>query len=103
MPMRQINILNLQRMPQDACKKIEAVDPAVQLTDAAGWYDGEFRDTWPAASVNRFLDPRAQGHGSREERDKLLTETEIVIGGWPYPLDLRKRAPWLKWFHQMQA
>jgi glyoxylate/hydroxypyruvate reductase A len=103
MPMRQIKILNLQPLSSEGRKKIEAVDPAVQLTDAAGWYDGEYRETWPATSINRFLAPTAQGRGSREERDKLLAETEIVIGGWPYPLDLRKRAPKLKWFHQMQA
>ena len=101
--MRQIRILNLQPLSRSGRRKIEAVDPAVQLTDAAGWYDGEFRDTWPAASVSRFLAPDAHGHGSREERDKLLSDTEIVIGGWPYPLDLRSRAPKLKWFHQMQA
>jgi phosphoglycerate dehydrogenase-like enzyme len=26
-----------------------------------------------------------------------------VIGGWPFPLDLRARAPRLKWFHQRPA
>ena len=101
--MRQIKILNLQPLSANGRKKIEAVDGAVQLTDAAGWYDGEFRETWPAASVSRFLAPDAQGKGSRAERDTLLSDTEIVIGGWPYPLDLRQRAPKLKWFHQMQA
>lgn len=101
--MRKINILALQPLSKDARSKIEAVGPTVQLTDAGGWYDGEFRETWPAASVSRFLAPNAQGHGSREERDKLLADAEIVIGGWPYPLDLRQRAPKLKWFHQMQA
>jgi phosphoglycerate dehydrogenase-like enzyme len=27
----------------------------------------------------------------------------VIIGGWPFPLDMRARAPRLKWFHQRQA
>jgi phosphoglycerate dehydrogenase-like enzyme len=27
----------------------------------------------------------------------------VIIGGWPFPLDLRARAPRLKWLHQRQA
>jgi len=27
----------------------------------------------------------------------------VILGGWPYPLDLRARAPRLKWFHQRPA
>ena len=57
----------------------------------------------PASARCRYLGANAHGHGSREERDRLLTEAEIVLGGWPYPLDLRKRAPKLKWFHQLPA
>jgi glyoxylate/hydroxypyruvate reductase len=103
MPMRQIKVLSLQRMSPDVAQKIEAVDGAVQLTDAGGWYDGEIRETWPTFSTSRYLDANAHGHGSREERDRLLTEAEVVLGGWPYPLDLRKRAPKLTWFHQLPA
>jgi glyoxylate/hydroxypyruvate reductase A len=43
------------------------------------------------------------GSGSLEERDRLLAEAEVIIGGWPFPVDLRARAPRLKWFHQRQA
>ena len=101
--MRQIKVLSLQRISPEAARKIEAVDAAVQLTDAGGWYDGEVRETWPSFSTSRYLGAKAHGHGSREERDQLLTEAEVVLGGWPYPLDLRKRAPKLKWFHQLPA
>ena len=27
----------------------------------------------------------------------------MILGGWPFPLDLRARAPRLKWFHQRPA
>src|SRR6202007_1263820 len=83
--------------------KIEAVDPSVRLTEAGGWFDGEYRQTWPVFTVQRYLAPGALGRGTREQRDRLLAEADIALGGCPFPLDLRARAPRLKWFHQRPA
>ncbi|MDA1098861.1 MAG: D-2-hydroxyacid dehydrogenase [Proteobacteria bacterium] len=82
---------------------IEAVDPAIKLTDAGGWFDGEIRETWPAFTCDRYLQPDARGSGSREERDRLLAKAEVILGGWPFPLDLRARAKKLRWLHQRPA
>ena len=102
--MRRIDVLSIQRLSSADKAKIEAVDPAaVQLTDAGGWYDGEYRATWPAFATARYLAPQAAGAGTQEERDRLLAAAEVVLGGWPFPLDLRARAPRLKWFHQRPA
>jgi phosphoglycerate dehydrogenase-like enzyme len=101
--MASVNILCIQRASADERARIEAVDPGVRLTDAGGWFDGEYRETWPAYAAQRYLRPTSTGHGTREERDRLLAEAEIVLGGWPFPLDLRGRAPRLKWFHQRPA
>ena len=101
--MRAINVLTLTRLSAGDRAKIAAVDPAVHLVDAGGWFDGELRETWPAFTAARYLAPRAMGSGTRAERDSLLAEAEIVLGGWPYPRDLRARAPNLKWFHQRPA
>jgi phosphoglycerate dehydrogenase-like enzyme len=101
--MRQVEILNIQRISAAERARIEAVDPAVRLTDAGGWFDGEYRETWPAFTVARYLSPGATGKGTREERDRLLAQAEVILGGWPFPLDLRARAPRLKWFHQRPA
>jgi phosphoglycerate dehydrogenase-like enzyme len=101
--MQRVGVLSIQRISADERAKIEAVDPAVQLTDAGGWYDGEIRETWPAFTSARYLAPSAKGSGTREERDRLLAEAEIILGGWPFPRDLRARAPKLKWFHQRPA
>ena len=101
--MRTINVLATQRISGDDRAKIEASDPAIRLIDAGGWFDGEIRETWTAFAAARYLSPGATGSGSREERDRLLAEAEVIIGGWPFPLDLRARAPRLKWFHQRQA
>jgi phosphoglycerate dehydrogenase-like enzyme len=101
--MQRIGVLSIQRISAEERAKIEAVDPAIQLTDAGGWYDGEIRETWPAFTSARYLAPSAIGSGTREQRDRLLAEAEIILGGWPFPRDLRARAPKLKWFHQRPA
>ena len=33
----------------------------------------------------------------------MLAKAEVILGGWPFPLDLRARSPDLKWFHQRPA
>ncbi len=98
-----VGILALQRTSAADRARIEAIDPAIKLVDVAGWFDGEIRETWPAYAVSRYLGRSANGSGTREERDRLLAEAEIVLGGFPFPLDLRARAPKLKWFHQRPA
>src|SRR5438874_7885047 len=101
--MAEINVLVIQRLRAADLDRIRAVDPRIRVIDAGGWFDGEYRETWPAYSVSRYLSPKSAGQGTREERDRLLAEAEIVLGGWPFPLDLRGRAPRLKWFHQRPA
>jgi phosphoglycerate dehydrogenase-like enzyme len=101
--MPRVNVLTIQRVSAEDRAKIEAVDPSIQLIDAGGWFDGEIRATWPAVTAARYLAANAMGSGTREERDRLLAEAEVVLGGWPFPLDLRARAPKLKWFHQRPA
>ena len=101
--MRKINLLNTQRIAAADLARIKSVDPTIELTDAGGWFDGEYLETWPAYTAGRYLRPDATGSGTREERDRLLAEAEVILGGWPFPLDLRARAPRLKWFHQRPA
>ena len=101
--MRIINVLAIQRTSAAERALIAAVDPAIRLTDAGGWFDGEIRDTWPAATAARYLAPDAVGAGTRADRDHLLAEAEVILGGWPFPLDLRTRAQRLRWFHQRPA
>jgi glyoxylate/hydroxypyruvate reductase len=101
--MRPIDVLSIQRLSGAERAKVAAVDPAIRLTDAGGWFDGEFRETWPAVAVARYLAPDATGKGTRAQRDRLLAEAEVILAGWPFPLDLRARAPRLKWLHQRPA
>ena len=98
-----LNILSLTPLPQTIQEQIQAVHPSVSLTLAPGWFDGEVRDTWPAFSSNRYVAKGSNGNGTRDERDALLATAEIVVVGFPFPLDLRTRAPKLKWVHQRPA
>jgi hypothetical protein len=52
-----MKVLTLQPLSAADRARIEAVDPAIQLVDAAGWFDGEIRETWPAFTVARYLAP----------------------------------------------
>jgi phosphoglycerate dehydrogenase-like enzyme len=101
--MPTLDVLTIQRISAADRARIEAIDPAIRLIDAGGWFDGEYRDTWPTFSVSRYLVAGAVGQGTREERDQILAGAEVILGGWPFPLDLRARAARLKWFHQRPA
>jgi len=87
----------------DALDRIAAIDRGLHVVDARGWFDVELRETWPPWTVQRYLGERAGPVSSREQRDQLLASAEIVLGGFPFPLDLRARAPRLRWFHQLPA
>src|SRR5712692_5979987 len=101
--MPSVNILSIQRVSGAERARIEAIDPGIRLTDAGGWFDGEYRETWAPYAASRYLAPNSTGKGTREERDRLLAEADVILGGWPFPLDLRARAPRLRWFHQRPA
>jgi len=101
--MADLKVLTIQRISARDQARIAAVDPRVRLVDAGGWFDGEMRETWPAYTGTRYLGRSASGSGTREERDQLLAEAEVILGGFPFPLDLRSRASRLKWFHQRPA
>lgn len=101
--MQTVELLLIDRISAADQARIAAVDDRVRITDAGGWFDGEIRETWPDFTARRYLRPDAAGEGSRADRDALLAGAEIVLGGFPFPLDLRGRAPRMKWFHQRPA
>ena len=95
-----LSITPLSRADRDL---ILGVDERIELVEAGGWFDGEIRETWPAFTVARYLRSESKGHGSLAERDALLADAEVILGSWPFPLDLRSRAKSLRWFHQRPA
>jgi phosphoglycerate dehydrogenase-like enzyme len=96
-------VLVIVPVSDDALRRIAAVDRCVGVVDARGWFDVELRETWPPWTVHRYLGPRGGPIRSRRECDHRLATAEIILGGFPFPLDLRARAPRLRWFHQLPA
>ncbi len=91
---------------------IEAVDPSVRLTVAAGWFDDDIRAGWGDWTADSYLRPRPASAAAsagpvavppRAERDAVLAGAEVILAGFPVPVDLRSRAPRLRWFHQTPA
>ena len=101
--MESIEVLVIGAASDEALVQIAAVDSRLAVVDARGWFDVEIRETWPPWTVQRYLGQRESPPTSREQRDRVLATAEVILGGFPVPLDLRARAPRLRWFHQMPA
>lgn len=96
-----LKIVSLVALPAADSARIRAEFPEAELLEAGGWFDGEYAETWPAATIGRYV--AGTGQGTRAERDALLMSADIVIAGFPFPLDLVRRAPRLRWMHQTPA
>ncbi len=101
--MTTVNVVVITPTPDAALEGIAALDPRLNVIDARGWFDVEFKDTWPEFTVRRYLGQRAIPASSRQQRDQVLSTAEVILGGFPFPLDLCGRAPRLRWFHQTPA
>lgn len=98
-----VELLVIAPVADEDLDRIRAIDTQVKVVDGRGLFDSEIRDTWPNGTVQRFLSKRQGRASTSQERDQLLTCAEIILGGWPFPLTLRSRAPNLRWYHQLQA
>jgi len=98
-----MEVLVIERVTDEALARISAVDPRVNVIDARGWFDDEIRGTWPRWTIQRYLGNGMSPPCTRQECDRLLATVEIILGGWPFPIDLRARSPRLRWFHQLPA
>lgn len=98
-----LEVLVIQPVGDEVLVRISEVDSRLGVVDARGWFDSEIRATWPQFCVLRYLGDRKSPDSTRKARDRLLSNAEIILAGWPYPLDLRSRSPRLRWFHQLPA
>ena len=98
-----MEVLVIQRVTNKDLARISAVDQRLNVIDGRGWFDDEIRDTWPQRTVQRYLKTIKSPASTPQERGQLVATAEIILGGFPFPLDLRARAPRLRWFHQLPA
>ena len=96
-----MNIVSLIPLSSIESTRIRDIDEGLELVEAGGWFDGEYAQTWPAATARRYV--ADAGQGSRKDRDAVLGKAQIAIVGFPYPLDLAARSPRLEWLHQSPA
>ena len=101
--MHPVTVVVIQPVGDEELAQIARLDARLRVVDARGWFDDEIRHTWPQWTVDRYLGERRAPVNTREDRDRVLAEAEVILGGWPFPLDLRARAPRLRWFHQRPA
>ena len=102
---KTVNILLLGAVGDNPAERIAAIDPTLHVIDARGQFEVEYADTWPAETVRRYVPQHliTQSMTTRAERDALLATADIICIRFPFPLDLRARAPQLKWLHQTAA
>jgi glyoxylate/hydroxypyruvate reductase len=101
--MERVNVVVIGTVSDEALATIAAVDARLDVVDARGWFDIEIRETWPAWTVQRYVGRRDGPKTTREQRERVLAGADVILGGFPFPLDLRARSPRLRWFHQMPA
>jgi len=103
--MKTTTVLVLGAVGEQPLERIAAVDPAVRVVDARGVFEVEYAGTWPSETVERYV-PQSlitQSKTTRAARDTLLAEADVICIRFPFPLDLRARAPRLAWLHQTPA
>src|SRR5688572_33509242 len=101
--MQTRELLVIVPVSDDALSRIAAVDRCLHVIDARSWFDVELRETWPPWTVQRYLGRPAGPITSRQERDQRLAGAEIILGGLRFTLELRARAPSLRWFQQLPS
>jgi phosphoglycerate dehydrogenase-like enzyme len=103
MAARDVDVVVIVPLASESLEHIVALDSRVKVVDARGWFDAEIARTWPRWTVERYLVERRIEEHPRQELDDILASAEVILGGWPFPLDVRARAPRLRWFHQLPA
>lgn len=94
-------VVSLVRLSPKETAAIRGIDNSIELHEAGGWFVDEYRQSWPQITVDRYV--FGQSASSPAERDELLSGADIVVAGFPYPLDLLARSPHLKWVHHTPA
>ena len=98
----QLNVLSLVPLSEEAEADIKSVDPAITVTKAVGMFDEEIREAWGDHVADGYLRPDTD-HVAQDVRDGLLADADVILGGFPVPVDLVARCPRLRWFHQTPA
>jgi hypothetical protein len=81
--MERVQVLIIPPVTDPVIARIAESDPRLDIIDARGWFDGELRSTWPQWTVDRYLGDRKYPSTTIEERNRALSDAEIILLGWP--------------------
>ncbi len=98
-----LEVLVIASVADKDLDRIGAIDKRLKVVDGRGLFDNEIRDTWPHWTVQRYPGNRQNRPNTCQDPDQILATAEIILGGWPFPLTFRSRAPRLRWYHQLPA
>jgi phosphoglycerate dehydrogenase-like enzyme len=87
--------------------EIAAVDDRLEVVDAWDLFGPELVADWPTQTVESYLPRRfwtmCDSPEQRERRDALLDDAEAICITFPPPLRIARRAPNLRFVHQIPA
>ena len=88
--------------------RVRAVSDAVEVVPAWETFLPELRAQYSPWTLRNYLppggaEPPPDHPEAAAARDALLARAEILLLAWPPPRVLRRRAPRLRWVHQLQA
>ena len=75
-----MKILSIVRVAEAGRKRIESVDQSISLIDAAGWFDGEIRATWPDYATRNYMNRAPGPNKSTGELNDALAGAEGLAG-----------------------
>lgn len=76
---------------------VAAVDPRIEVLDGNAAFAAELAELAGSSGAGSGTGP------TREERDALLAEAEVLLVGFPVPRGIAARAGSLRWAHHTQA
>jgi D-2-hydroxyacid dehydrogenase (NADP+) len=102
-----MNVLVIAPMSGEDVAAIQALDSRVRVEHAWDLFAAELVADWPSHTVDWYLPPRfreaVDAPGAPERRDALLATANVVCITFPFPTRLVRRAPRLRFVHQLPA
>src|SRR5688572_4904446 len=101
--MESIEVLVIPQVSDQVLERIAKLDQRIKVVDVRGWFDVEIRASWPQWTVDRYLGNRNYPASTLEQRNNALASAQVALLVWPPLKDLARRAPRVKWVHELPA
>jgi D-2-hydroxyacid dehydrogenase (NADP+) len=103
----RMKVVIIAPLADESTKAIAATDGRIEVEAAWDLFGVELVADWPPHTVDWYLPRRfRERHDSEEQRrrrDELLEQADVLCITFPYPTHLVRRAPRLRFVHQLPA